>query len=72
MRDYTDVDPKAIAMAQDTLDAEAGPRYPNCGGCDMNLAPKWAGVHYGWCECDEETEDDGITLTLTLGGYYDA
>ena len=59
MTDYTDVDPKALAMAQDTLDAEAGPRCPNpdCRGCDMNLAPSWAGEMFGWCECDEETDD---------------
>ena len=45
---------KQRAMAQDTLDAMAGPRCPDCGGCDMNLAPKWAGEQFGWCECPNE------------------
>ena len=47
-----DISDKQIAMAQDTLDAMAGPRCPDCGCCDVNVAPKWAGIQHGWCECD--------------------
>jgi len=34
-----------------------GPRCAECGGCDINVAVKWAGEKYGWCSC-EETDND--------------
>lgn len=40
-------------LGLDALAEMIGPRCEICGGCNVNVAAKWAGEQYGWCYCGE-------------------
>ena len=59
---------KCRSVRQDQYDNAVGPRCKECGGVGPD-APKWAGERFNWCGCED---DDGSTVTLTAGDYYDS
>ena len=48
---------KDINRANDILIEMIGPRCGSCGGCDVEVAVKWAGEKYGWCYCGSDDND---------------